>query len=57
MHVLALIVTLVAALGWVATFAGITSTVPVLEQVSANVWGIVAIVGVVVWFITRRPAD
>ena len=57
MHVLALIVTLVAALGWVATFAGLTSAVPVLDQISANIWGIVAIVGLIVWFITRRPAD
>ena len=57
MFVMALIITLVGAIGWLLKFSGFSSIVRPVDDLPLSVWAGVFIVGLVVMLIARRPSD
>jgi len=60
MGAIGMILMLVGVLGFLATATGLNATVPLLASLSKIppvAWAVAAVVGLVLWYFTRRPSD
>ncbi|HOE65520.1 MAG TPA: hypothetical protein PLO62_03250 [Candidatus Hydrogenedentes bacterium] len=60
MRALGMIMMIVGVVAFLITATGFYATIPALAfigKVPPVVWAIVAVVGIVLWYFTRRPSD
>ena len=57
LNLIAIIVALVGAAGFLMSFTGFSSLVPPVADVSIAVWAGIFLIGFVMWMMTRRPSN
>ena len=60
MGTLGILLLIVGVLGFLATATGLYATVPILvnlDKIPPAGWAVAAVVGLLIWYLTRRPPD